>query len=97
MGVCRSLLHWPDVLRRRIGFGSGHSGGYRSRVAPEMEKSGYDKAFTGAVITASGPLGILIPPSILMVVYGVVTGTSIGALLMAGIDPYRIWSLFDEL
>ncbi len=63
-------------------------------VAPEMEKSGYDKAFTGAVITASGPLGILIPPSILMVVYGVVTGTSIGALLMAGIGPGIVYGVF---
>jgi C4-dicarboxylate transporter DctM subunit len=63
-------------------------------VAPEMEKSGYDKAFTGAVITASGPLGILIPPSILMVVYGVVTGTSIGALLIAGIGPGIVYGLF---
>lgn len=63
-------------------------------VAPEMEKSGYDKAFTGAVITASGPLGILIPPSILMVVYGVVTGTSIGTLLVAGIGPGLTYGIF---
>ena len=62
-------------------------------VAPEMEKAGYDRAFTAAVITASGPLGVLIPPSILMVVYGVVTGTSIGAMLVAGIGPGLVFGL----
>ena len=56
-------------------------------VAPEMEKDGYPREFTAAVICASGPLGVLIPPSILLVVYGVVTNTSIGALLVAGIGP----------
>ncbi|GHU36009.1 C4-dicarboxylate ABC transporter permease [Betaproteobacteria bacterium] len=69
------------------GSGPATAAAVGSVVAPEMEKSNYDKRFTAAVITASGPLGILIPPSILMVVYGVVTNTSIGALLMAGIGP----------
>lgn len=69
------------------GSGPATAAAVGSVVAPEMEKSGYDKAFTAAVICASGPLGVLIPPSILMVVYGVVTNTSIGALLVAGIGP----------
>jgi C4-dicarboxylate transporter DctM subunit len=63
-------------------------------VAPEMEKAGYDKAFTAATITASGPLGVLIPPSILMVVYGVTTSTSIGALLVAGVGPGIVFGMF---
>lgn len=62
-------------------------------VAPEMEKADYDKSFTAAVIAASGPLGVLIPPSVLMVVYGVVTGTSIGELLLAGIGPGIVFGL----
>ncbi len=63
-------------------------------VAPEMEKEGYDKEFTAAIVTASGPLGVLIPPSILMVVYGVVTNTSIGAMLVAGIGPGVVFAAF---
>ncbi|MDR0578286.1 MAG: TRAP transporter large permease [Candidatus Accumulibacter sp.] len=77
------------------GSGPATAAAVGSVVAPEMEKSGgYDKAFTAAVITASGPLGILIPPSILMVVYGVVTSTSIGALLIAGIGPGLVFAAF---
>ena len=63
-------------------------------VAPEMEKDGYKKEFTAAVVTASGPLGVLIPPSILMVVYGVVTSTSIGSMLVAGIGPGIVFAIF---
>ncbi len=76
------------------GSGPATAAAVGSVVAPEMEKSGYDKAFTAAVITASGPLGVLIPPSILMVVYGVVTNTSIGALLVAGIGPGITYGAF---
>jgi C4-dicarboxylate transporter DctM subunit len=77
------------------GSGPATAAAVGSVVAPEMERSGgYDKAFTAAVITASGPLGILIPPSILMVVYGVVTNTSIGALLIAGVGPGLVYCAF---
>jgi C4-dicarboxylate transporter DctM subunit len=76
------------------GSGPATAAAIGSVVAPEMEKKDYDKAFTAAVICASGPLGVLIPPSILMVVYGVVTGTSIGALLLAGVGPGIVYGLF---
>lgn len=76
------------------GSGPATAAAVGSVVSPEMEKAGYDKAFTAAVITASGPLGVLIPPSILMVVYGVVTNTSIGALLVAGIGPGLLYGGF---
>lgn len=73
------------------GSGPATAAAVGSVVAPEMEKAGYDNKFTAAVITASGPLGVLIPPSILMVVYGVVTNTSIGALLISGIGPGLVY------
>ncbi len=76
------------------GSGPATAAAIGSVVAPEMKESGYDPAFTGAIITASGPLGILIPPSILMVVYGVVTNTSIGALLISGIGPGLVFGGF---
>lgn len=69
------------------GSGAATASAIGSVVAPEAEESGYDKTFIAAVITAAGPLGILIPPSIPMIVYGACTNTSIGALLLAGIGP----------
>ncbi len=52
-----------------------------------MVRSGYPRAFGAGVIASAGTLGILIPPSIVMVVYGAATETSIGKLFMAGIIP----------
>jgi C4-dicarboxylate transporter DctM subunit len=52
-----------------------------------MLKQGFPKRFGAGVITTSGALGILIPPSIVMVMYSVATNTSVGALFMAGIVP----------
>ncbi|MBA3477654.1 MAG: TRAP transporter large permease [Lautropia sp.] len=59
-----------------------------ARVAmPEMRRFGYRDSFAAGAIAAGGTLGILIPPSIIMVIYGIMTGTSIGALFAAGFLP----------
>lgn len=59
-----------------------------SRIAvPEMIRAGYDKALATGCVAASGTLGSLIPPSILMVLYGVFTQQSVGQLFMAGFLP----------
>jgi C4-dicarboxylate transporter DctM subunit len=58
-----------------------------SILMPAMVKAGFPKRFGAGVITTSGALGILIPPSIVMVMYAVATNTSIGALFMAGVVP----------
>ena len=59
-----------------------------SKVAyPEMKKFGYSDALATGAIASGGTLGILIPPSTIMVIYGIMTGTSIGKLFAAGILP----------
>ncbi len=58
-----------------------------SILMPAMVKAGFPKRFGAGVITTSGALGILIPPSIVMVMYSVSTNTSVGALFMAGVIP----------
>ncbi|WP_024539954.1 TRAP transporter large permease [Comamonas badia] len=58
-----------------------------SILLPAMVKAGFPKRFGAGVITTSGALGILIPPSIVMVMYAVATNTSVGALFMAGVIP----------
>jgi tripartite ATP-independent transporter DctM subunit len=54
---------------------------------PEMRKRGYPSALAAGAIAAGGTLGILIPPSVTMIVYGIATGTSIGRLFIAGLVP----------
>jgi C4-dicarboxylate transporter DctM subunit len=58
-----------------------------SIILPAMVKQGFPPRFGAGVITTSGALGILIPPSIVMVMYAVATNTSVGALFIAGIIP----------
>ena len=58
-----------------------------SILMPAMVKAGFPNRFGAGVITTSGALGILIPPSIVMVMYSVSTNTSVGALFMAGVVP----------
>jgi C4-dicarboxylate transporter DctM subunit len=58
-----------------------------SILLPAMVKAGYPKRFGTGIIASSGGLGILIPPSIVMVMYAVSTNSSIGALFMAGVVP----------
>ena len=58
-----------------------------SILLPAMVKAGFPRRFGAGVITTSGALGILIPPSIVMVMYSVSTNTSVGALFMAGVVP----------
>lgn len=56
-------------------------------MIPAMVKEGYDKAFAAAVMAVAGAIGIIIPPSIPMVTYGVMSGVSIGGLFTGGFGP----------
>ena len=66
-----------------------------SKVAmPQMRKYGYHDRLSTASIAAGGTLGILIPPSVILVIYGLLTETSIGKLFIAGIVPGLIGIVF---
>lgn len=56
-------------------------------MSPELKKQGYPDDISGAIAAASGTLGVVIPPSIAMVVYCLVSGTSVGKMFMAGVVP----------
>ncbi len=69
---------------------------------PEMQSRGYPNSVAAGSIAAGGTLGILIPPSVTLIVYGIATETSIGRLFMAGVFPgimltamFMIWALID--
>jgi len=65
-----------------------------SVVLPEMKKEGYDENFSAGLIASAGTLGGIIPPSISMVLYGVVSGTSIAKLFLAGAVPGILLGIF---
>jgi C4-dicarboxylate transporter, DctM subunit len=68
---------------------------------PEMRKRGYSPGLAAGIIAAGGTLGILIPPSLTLILYGVVTEQSIGKLFMAGVGPgllltalFAVWVIY---
>lgn len=90
--------HWPGGLGisalLSCGIFSAISGSSVATAAtvatvaiPEMVKRGYSREFTLGLLAAGGTLGILIPPSIPLIVYGVITEESIGKLFLAGVGP----------
>lgn len=98
-----TMMHrWMAGLRGGLAMGtvgictvfaamSGISGAATSSMGvialPEMLKRRYDKKIAIGCIAAGGALGILIPPSVIMILYGVYTGESIGAMFMGGVFP----------
>ncbi|MCZ6584874.1 MAG: TRAP transporter large permease subunit, partial [Gammaproteobacteria bacterium] len=59
-----------------------------SRIAyPEMRRAGYDKSYALGVVTGCACLGMLIPPSVLLIVWAILTEGSVGALFIAGVVP----------
>lgn len=67
-------------------------------LRPRMIEDGYDDSFTTALMINSAGIALLIPPSIAMIIYGVVTGSSVGELFIAGIGPgllvFLLFSLY---
>jgi len=90
--------HWPGGLGiatiLSCGIFSAISGSSVATAAtigtvamPEMESRGYERSFILGLLAAGGTLGIMIPPSIPLIIYGVITESSIPTLFMAGIGP----------
>ena len=90
--------HWPGGMAiATIGACAGFSaicGSTNATAAtmasvtlPEMKKYGYKDNIATGVVAAGGSLGILVPPSVIFIIYGIMTEQSIGKLFMAGILP----------
>jgi len=92
LGALRGGLAMATVMSSAaFGAASGstivNAAVFTKMAMPEMARFGYDVRLNAGCIAAAGTLAALIPPSILMVVYAVITEQSIGKLLIAGIVP----------
>ena len=75
------------------GSSTAEAAGIGTVFIPAMRKRGYDENFTVCLTACTSTMGVVIPPSILMVVYGATAGTSTGALLIGGILPGTLMGL----
>lgn len=64
-----------------------------SNLIPEMEKVGYNRKFSASLTASSGMIGVMIPPSIPFIIYGVTAEVSIGKLFLAGVVPGVLFAL----
>ncbi|MCZ4311301.1 TRAP transporter large permease [Vibrio atlanticus] len=76
------------------GTGSATVAAIGLTMIPMMVKNGYNKAYAGAMIATAGGIGVIIPPSVVMIVYAIVSGQSVSAMFMAGIVPGIVVGLF---
>ena len=67
---------------------------FASVAVPEMDRYGYSKKLSTGIVATVGTLGILIPPSVTLIVFGIITEQSIGKLFLAGIVPGLIIAFF---
>jgi tripartite ATP-independent transporter DctM subunit len=92
VGHVRGGLGHVNVLVSMIfaslsGSAAADTASVGSILIPAMKKAGYQPAFTVAITAASSTLGVIIPPSIILVIYGAFANVSIGALLWGGVVP----------
>ena len=75
------------IFAAMTGAGAATTAAVGGIMIPSMEEDGYDPGFASAVQTVAGVFGPIIPPSILMVLYAVASGASVGDMLLAGLVP----------
>jgi len=76
------------------GSAAATSATFASVAIPEMERYGYDKKLSTGIVASVGTLGNLIPPSVFLIVFGILTEQSVGKLFLAGIIPGLITAFF---
>lgn len=86
-GLAAAVVMTSMLFATISGSSAATAAAIGSMLIPEMEKQKYPRPFSAAVTASSGELGVIIPPSVAMVIYGVITGVSITDLFIAGILP----------
>src|SRR5271157_272367 len=67
---------------------------FASVAVPEMERYGYDRRLSSGIVASVGTLGILLPPSVTLIIFGIISDQSIGRLFLAGVFPGLIIAAF---
>jgi tripartite ATP-independent transporter DctM subunit len=76
------------------GSSAATSATFASVAVPEMDRFGYDRRLSTGIVATVGSLGCIIPPSVVLIIFGILTEQSIGQLFMAGIIPGLIIAFF---
>jgi C4-dicarboxylate transporter DctM subunit len=93
-GLAMATVAGATAFKAICGSSPATAATFASVAVPEMDRYGYDKKLSTGIVATVGTLGILIPPSVTLIVFGIITEQSIGKLFLAGIIPGLMISFF---
>jgi C4-dicarboxylate transporter DctM subunit len=93
-GLAIATVLGGSAFKSICGSATATTATFASVAMPEMDRYGYDQRLSTGTIATVGTLGCLIPPSVVLILYGIITEQSIGKLFLAGIIPAVILSIF---
>lgn len=86
-GLAMATVAAATAFKAISGSSTATAATFSSVAVPEMDKYGYDKKLSTGVVATVGTLGVILPPSVTLILYGVITEQSIGKLFVAGLIP----------
>ena len=96
-GLAIATVAGATIFKAICGSSTATAATFASVAVPEMDRYGYDKRLSTGIVSTVGTLGCLIPPSVTLIVFGVITEQSIGRLFMAGLVPGLLIAFFFVL
>jgi tripartite ATP-independent transporter DctM subunit len=93
-GLAMATVLGATIFKAICGSSPATAATFASVAVPEMDRYGYDKRLSTGIVATVGTLGCLIPPSVTLIVFGVITEQSIGRLFMAGMIPGLMIAFF---
>jgi C4-dicarboxylate transporter DctM subunit len=96
-GLALATVAGATAFKAICGSSPATAATFAAVAVPEMDRYGYDKRLSTGVVASVGTLGILIPPSVTLIVFGIITEQSIGKLFLAGILPGLLIACFFAL
>jgi tripartite ATP-independent transporter DctM subunit len=93
-GLAIATVLGGSAFKAICGSATATTATFASVAMPEMDRYGYDKRLSTGTVATVGTLGCLIPPSVVLILYGIITEQSIGKLFLAGIIPAAVIAIF---
>ena len=93
-GLAMATVAGATLFKAMCGSTLATTATFASVAIPEMKRYGYSNSLSTGIVASVGTLGVLLPPSIILIIFGIITEQSIGRLFLAGVIPALLISLF---
>ena len=93
-GLAMATVAGATAFKSICGSSPATAATFAAVAVPEMDRYGYDKRLSTGIVASVGTLGILLPPSVTLIIFGIITDQSIGRLFLAGICPGLLIAAF---